>query len=84
MEGTVKFYNRKKGYLNPKISKTKEKKTMLIKFNQMLRNKKGQGLVEYALILAVVAVLIIAALVTFRGQIAAVLARIGTQLNPPA
>ena len=45
------------------------------------RRDEGQGLVEYALIIAIVAILIVGALGTFRGQIENVFTRIGTALN---
>lgn len=43
----------------------------------MLKNQKGQGLAEYALIIAVVAVGIITALGLFRDDIEALLTTIG-------
>lgn len=43
--------------------------------------EEGQTLVEYALIIAVVSVMIIGALVTLRGDIEDVFSRIGSALN---
>ena len=53
----------------------------LTMLRRMIKNKKGQGLVEYALIIAVVAVLIVGALTTFRGAIEGVFTAIGTALG---
>lgn len=44
-------------------------------------NQKGQGMAEYALIIAVVAIGAVVLLQTFRGQISTVFGTIGTQLN---
>ena len=43
---------------------------------------KGQGLVEYALILALIAIVTITALVLLGGSISQALHDIGSQLNP--
>lgn len=43
---------------------------------------KGQGLVEYALILALIAVVAIVALLFLGGQIAAILSSIGESVGP--
>lgn len=45
-----------------------------------LKNKKGQGLVEYALIIALVGVVLVAALIALQGQIGGVFTAIGTAL----
>ena len=45
--------------------------------------EEGQTLVEYALIIALVSVGLIAALTTLRGQIAGVFTAIGTALTAP-
>jgi pilus assembly protein Flp/PilA len=42
---------------------------MMLKIRKMLRGEKGQGLVEYILIIAIVAVLAIAILKGFGGRI---------------
>jgi len=47
-----------------------------------LKNEKGQGLVEYALIIALIAILLIGALTAMEGGIAAAFARITAVLNP--
>ena len=45
-----------------------------------VRRQEGQGLVEYALIIALVAILIIAALVAMRGQISGTFSSISSGL----
>jgi pilus assembly protein Flp/PilA len=44
------------------------------------RNEDGQGLAEYALILALIAIIAIAALIFLGGQIADILSQIGVQI----
>jgi pilus assembly protein Flp/PilA len=46
----------------------------------LLRSNKGQGLAEYALILALIAILAIASLTFLSGQINAILSTIGAAL----
>ena len=46
----------------------------------MLRDDDGQGLAEYALILALIAIIAIAALIFLGGEIAAILSSIGAQI----
>ncbi len=46
----------------------------------MLRRIKGQGLAEYALILALIAILAITALLFLSGQIQTILSSIGSAL----
>jgi pilus assembly protein Flp/PilA len=43
-------------------------------------DEKGQGLAEYALILALIAIVAIAALVFLGGQISAILSQVGAQV----
>jgi pilus assembly protein Flp/PilA len=43
--------------------------------------REGQGLVEYALIIAFIAILVIVALVFLRGQISTLFSRIGNSLQ---
>jgi len=43
-------------------------------------DEKGQGLAEYALILALIAIVAIAALVFLGGQISAILSQVGSQI----
>lgn len=45
-----------------------------------LRSEEGQGLAEYALILALIAVIAIAALVFLGGQIGSILSAIGSKI----
>ena len=42
---------------------------------------EGQGLIEYALLVAVIAVAVIVALVVFRGQIVGLYSRVGNSLS---
>jgi pilus assembly protein Flp/PilA len=44
------------------------------------RDEEGQGLAEYALILALIAIVAIVALVFLGGQISSILSQIGTQI----
>src|SRR3989304_2821995 len=48
------------------------------------RDERGQGLAEYALILALIAVLAIAAVTFLGGQINAILSDVGNAIKPPA
>jgi pilus assembly protein Flp/PilA len=45
------------------------------------RNEDGQGLVEYALIIAVIAIAVIVAMVFLRGQIQNIFSNIGNNLT---
>ncbi len=49
-----------------------------------LSDEKGQGLVEYGLILALVGVVVAAALTTLSGDITQLFSNIGGKLNPKA
>ncbi len=49
---------------------------MLTYFMTMLRARRGQGMTEYALIIGLVAVLLIAVLTTFRTELGALFTRI--------
>lgn len=53
--------------------------TLLAKLGA-LRDEEGQGLAEYALILALIAILAIAALVFLGGQISSILTTIGNSV----
>lgn len=46
-----------------------------------LRNEEGQGLVEYALIIAIIAIAVIVAMMFLRGQIQNVFSNIGNNLT---
>jgi pilus assembly protein Flp/PilA len=50
---------------------------MLVKIRD---DEKGQGLAEYALILALIAIVAIAALVFLGGQISSILSQVGSQV----
>ena len=53
----------------------------MLQFKRLLgRGQRGQGLAEYALILALIAIVAIAALVFLGGQISAILSSIGAGL----
>ena len=45
------------------------------------RNDEGQGLVEYALIIAVIAIAVIVAMIFLRGQIQDIFSNIGNNLT---
>ena len=47
----------------------------------MLKNQKGQGLAEYALIIALIAVVIAGTLTAFQGQLTNVFTAIGNAFN---
>jgi len=49
--------------------------------NRFWKDESGQGLTEYALIIALVSVALIAALIVFRNQIGGVFDRMSTTLN---
>ena len=50
---------------------------MLHFMGRLNRNERGQGLAEYALILALIAIVAIAALVFLGGQVSAILSSVG-------
>jgi pilus assembly protein Flp/PilA len=50
-------------------------------FMRVLRNEKGQGLTEYALIIALVAIVAVAALTLLGGQIDTIFGNITTELG---
>ena len=50
-------------------------------FMKALRNEKGQGLTEYALIIALVAIVAVAALTLLGGQIDSIFGNITTELG---
>ncbi|HOC91201.1 MAG TPA: Flp family type IVb pilin [bacterium] len=56
---------------------------MLALLKSLWSDERGQGLTEYALIIAFVSVVIIAVLVIFRGQIEAVFTSAGNELSNP-
>ncbi len=47
----------------------------------LVRNEEGQGMVEYGLIIAVIAVALVAALVTLRGGISGVFQNASDQMS---
>jgi len=48
---------------------------------EFIRNDEGQGLVEYALIIAVIAIAVIVAMIFLRGQIENIFSNIGNNLT---
>lgn len=48
---------------------------------QFLRDDQGQGLVEYALIIAVIAIAVIVAMLFFRDQLSNLFSQIGNNLT---
>ena len=48
---------------------------------EFLRNEEGQGLVEYALIIAVIAIAVIVSMVFFRDQLQNYFSNIGNNLT---
>jgi len=48
----------------------------------MVASEKGQGLVEYALILVLIAVVVITALTTLGTKTASTISKVGSTLNP--
>jgi pilus assembly protein Flp/PilA len=54
--------------------------TFINKLETVLRKEDGQGLAEYALILALIAVLAVAALMFLGGEISDILNTVGTQI----
>ena len=48
---------------------------------QFVRDEEGQGLVEYALIIAVIAIAVIVAMIFLRGQIENIFSNIGNNLT---
>ncbi|HIC93723.1 MAG TPA: Flp family type IVb pilin [Anaerolineae bacterium] len=53
---------------------------MMLYLLNWLRREEGQGLVEYALIIVLIAVMLIGALVALRGQISTVFSQISSGL----
>jgi pilus assembly protein Flp/PilA len=54
--------------------------TKLIALISSLRNDEGQGLAEYALILALIAIVAIVALIFLGGQVSGILNTVGTSV----
>jgi len=53
----------------------------VIRMIAFLREEEGQGLVEYALIIAVIAIAVIVAMVFLRGQLQNIFSNIGNNLT---
>jgi pilus assembly protein Flp/PilA len=56
---------------------------MLDTIKKMILEEEGQGLTEYALIIAFISVVIIATLIAFRGSIVSVFTSAGNSLSNP-
>ena len=54
---------------------------MRMKLGTLVKSEKGQGLVEYALIIALVAIVLVGSLTTLNGNIAAAFTKIGAALT---
>jgi len=52
-----------------------------VALREFIRDEDGQGLVEYALIIAVIAIAVIVAMVFLRGQIQNIFSNIGNNLT---
>jgi pilus assembly protein Flp/PilA len=52
-----------------------------VDLQQFIREEEGQGLVEYALIIAVIAIAVIVAMVFLRDQISNIFSNIGNNLT---
>jgi pilus assembly protein Flp/PilA len=50
-------------------------------WNSFVRDESGQSLVEYGLVIALVALAVVGALIIFSGRIVALFGRIGTSLD---
>jgi pilus assembly protein Flp/PilA len=57
------------------------RKGVLLKVMNFIREEDGQGLVEYALIIAVIAIAVIVAMLFLRGQIQNIFSNIGNNLT---
>jgi len=55
--------------------------TLLKSYLPTVKREEGQGMVEYALIIALVAIVLVAALGLLNADIAAIFSRIGTALD---
>jgi len=60
----------------------RRRKEMLKKLMAKLQNEEGQGLVEYALIIVLIAIVLVGALTYVEGGINAAFVKIGDILNP--
>lgn len=65
-----------------KINKYMMNKVASLQARKMAAQEEGQGLAEYGLILALIAVVCAAALITLQGEISGVLDSVGDALNP--
>ena len=58
-----------------------ERGAAAVGITEFLRDDEGQGLVEYALIIAVIAIAVIVAMIFLRGQIQNIFSNIGNNLT---
>jgi pilus assembly protein Flp/PilA len=54
---------------------------MMNKFKSLLKDEQGQGMTEYGLVLGLIAVAVVAILVTLRGQIVALFTKASTTVD---
>ncbi len=57
---------------------------LMVKFQNMIRSEKGQGMVEYGLIIGLVAVVLIVALTALSGGLGGIFGQITAKLAPSA
>ena len=62
------------------LGKTTRKEDQQV-IQQFFRDEEGQGLVDYALIIAVIAIAVIVAMIFLRGQIENIFSNIGNNLT---
>src|SRR6267378_5203398 len=70
-----------RGGLNRTREQFRGKEHKYVDLQQFIRDDEGQGLVEYALIIAVIAIAVIVAMVFLRGQIQNIFSNIGNNLT---
>lgn len=56
---------------------------MLKRLRNLVTDEEGQGMVEYGLLLALIAVVVIAALLTLGPKVAGIFTEVGEKLNKP-
>ena len=79
----LKVFIKERWQLNPKTrDTTMTKKIPSVSILNVLRDSKGQGLVEYALILVLIAVVVIAAVKGIGSQANSTFSSIGSSMNP--
>jgi pilus assembly protein Flp/PilA len=64
-----------------RLTRVKQRRKGEISVLTFIREDEGQGLVEYALIIAVIAIAVIVAMIFLRGQIQNIFSNIGNNLT---